>query len=147
MQQTFPGDLSTTQSSTELLTTQCGSTVVRCLPTSDRKGFGEVPELGPATPGKPKIDEDLLLAYGGQGSGASGATQPPQQGKRPNSSQGPSKSGAMGADRDKLAAYWYPTMPTGSAAHNAAHCEYIPGDLDAEADMRSASVEELGSKS
>ena len=47
---------------------------MRSLPTDGDSGFVDVPEGGPADPMTPKdIDEELLLAYGGQGSGVTGA--------------------------------------------------------------------------
>jgi hypothetical protein len=52
---------------------QVGGTVVRSLPTDGGSGFVDVPESGPTDPKSPKdIDEELLLAYGGQGSGVTG---------------------------------------------------------------------------
>lgn len=55
------------------LFSQVGGTVVRSLPTDGSSGFVDVPESGPTDPKSPRdIDEELLLAYGGQGSGVTG---------------------------------------------------------------------------
>jgi hypothetical protein len=54
--------------STELLTTQYGGVTVRALPTGDAAG---APDSD-----RPVVDEELLLAYAGQGSGASGELAP-----------------------------------------------------------------------
>jgi len=131
IQQTIPGALSSRppgRNSSELLTTQIGSTLVRSLPVDDGSGFVDVPEGNPTDPSNPTVSENLLLAYSGQGSGASAATQPPQQEMAPGNRNTTTSSKGQTADRELLNAHWYPAMPSGAAAHNAAHCEPIPGD-------------------
>lgn len=68
LQQTSPEALASRRPkgwlSTELLTTQCGGVTVRALPTGDA---ADSPQSD-----RPAVDEELLLAYEGQGSGVSG---------------------------------------------------------------------------
>lgn len=131
IQQTIPGTLPSRppgHNSSEILTTQIGSTLVRSLPVGDSSGFVDVPEGNPTDPSNPTVSEDLLLAYSGQGSGTSAATQPPQQEMATGNRSSSTSSKGQAADRELLNAHFYPTMPSGDAAHNAAHCEPIPGD-------------------
>lgn len=115
----------------ELFTTQVGTTVVRSLPVDDSSGYVDVPESSPTDPpsNRGSVSDDVLLAYSGQGSGTSGATQPPQQAMGGgNSRSGNSSSNTTNSDRELLNAHFYPSIPSGDAAHNAAHCEPTLGD-------------------
>jgi hypothetical protein len=128
--------------------------VVRCRPVDDASGFVDVPGSDPAGGPPPSAgrqpeqppqaaaadeQEALLLAYEGQGSGA---TQPPQAGMSGlTGARSCAASSGTASDRDMLNAAFYPTMPTAStptAAHNAAHCEPVPGDWLPELAMKPA---------